>query len=111
MTRYRQHIIGVLHGGLSRERPISLKSGQAILEALLQRGYSAVPIDVGPDLVSQLQEKNIQVAFLALHGRYGEDGYSGAEAQQGERPFARTVTLAERTPLGIACRGERVFIR
>ncbi len=61
-------------GGLSKEREISLKSGNAVLDAFMTRGYDAVPIDVGTDLVTQLKTKGVEIAFLALHGRYGEDG-------------------------------------
>lgn len=74
MSRFSEMIIGVLMGGLSKEREISLKSGQAILDALLLKGYDGVAIDVDRNIDAQLQEKGIEVAFLALHGRYGEDG-------------------------------------
>ncbi len=66
--------IAVLMGGLSAEREISLKTGTAALSALQQLGYDAVAIDVGNDLPGQLKEADVEVAFLALHGRFGEDG-------------------------------------
>jgi len=66
--------IGVLLGGLSAEREVSLKTGQASLRALQQLGYDAVAIDVTQSLPQQLQETCIDVAFIALHGRFGEDG-------------------------------------
>jgi D-alanine-D-alanine ligase len=66
--------IGVLLGGLSDERDISLKTGSAVLKALSEKGYTALAIDAGRDLASVLLRKKIEVAFLALHGRYGEDG-------------------------------------
>ncbi len=66
--------IGVLMGGLSEEREISIKSGLAVKKALDERGYKAVAIDVGRDIAKRLMEENIEVAFIALHGRYGEDG-------------------------------------
>ncbi|MGQ9507796.1 MAG: D-alanine--D-alanine ligase [Thermodesulfobacteriota bacterium] len=66
--------IGVLMGGLSREREISLKTGKAILKALIEKGYQACGIDVGYDLADKLLKENIEIAFIALHGRYGEDG-------------------------------------
>jgi D-alanine-D-alanine ligase len=69
-----QKKIGVLYGGLSAEREISLKTGTAVLKALKSLGYQAVSIDVGYDLPSQLKEAGIEVAFVALHGRFGEDG-------------------------------------
>ncbi|MES1208154.1 MAG: D-alanine--D-alanine ligase [Pseudomonadota bacterium] len=66
--------IGVLLGGLSAERDISLRSGEAILAALHERGYDACPIFVDRDVDLVLRQSRIDVAFLALHGRYGEDG-------------------------------------
>ncbi|HXC92542.1 MAG TPA: D-alanine--D-alanine ligase [Geobacteraceae bacterium] len=66
--------IGVLMGGLSAEREVSLKSGAAVHKALLARGYNAVAVDVGRDLSARLAEEKIEVAFVCLHGRYGEDG-------------------------------------
>jgi len=66
--------IGVLMGGLSAEREVSLKSGEAILKALKDMGYNAAGIDVGRDLADGLKQEKIEFAFIALHGRYGEDG-------------------------------------
>jgi D-alanine-D-alanine ligase len=66
--------IGVLMGGLSAEREVSLKSGGAVHKALLARNYNAVAIDVGRDLGDRLAEEKIDAAFVCLHGRYGEDG-------------------------------------
>lgn len=66
--------IGVLMGGLSAEREVSLKSGDAILKALRGRGYDAVPVDVDRNIAERLREERIEIAFVALHGRYGEDG-------------------------------------
>lgn len=66
--------IGVLMGGLSAEREVSLKSGDAILKALKDMGYNAAGIDVGRDLADGLKQEKVEFAFIALHGRYGEDG-------------------------------------
>ena len=66
--------IGVLMGGTSREREISLKSGEACFKALDSKGYRVVAIDVNERLPQALQEAGIEVAFVALHGRLGEDG-------------------------------------
>ena len=66
--------IGVLMGGLSAEREVSLKSGAAVQTALLARGYNAVTIDVGRDAAQQLGSEGVAVAFICLHGRLGEDG-------------------------------------
>ena len=66
--------IGVLMGGLSGEREVSLRSGRNCLRALLASGYRAVEIDALQDVGRRLEEAGVEVAFLALHGRYGEDG-------------------------------------
>lgn len=66
--------IGVLMGGLSSERKVSLDTGAAILGALQAKGYNAVGLDVGMDVAARLLQEKIEIAFIALHGRYGEDG-------------------------------------
>jgi D-alanine-D-alanine ligase len=66
--------IGVLMGGLSSERALSLETGDAVHAALLARGHDAVKLFVDRDLDLAVRAERIEVAFLALHGRYGEDG-------------------------------------
>ena len=66
--------IGVLMGGLSSEREVSIKTGDAVHEALVSRGYDAVKIYVDRDIDRVLRQTPIDIAFLALHGTYGEDG-------------------------------------
>jgi D-alanine-D-alanine ligase len=67
--------VAVLCGGLSNEREVSLRSGNNCLAALKRLGYeNAILVDVGKDLSEVLQSKQIEAAFMALHGRYGEDG-------------------------------------
>jgi D-alanine-D-alanine ligase len=66
--------IGVLLGGMSSEREVSLRTGEAVLAALRERGHQAVPIYVDRDVDVALRQEQIEVAFLALHGRWGEDG-------------------------------------
>lgn len=67
--------VGVLYGGLSSEREVSLRSGTNCFNALKRLGYeNAELIDVDTNLAVVLKEKKIEIAFLCLHGRYGEDG-------------------------------------
>lgn len=66
--------IGVLMGGLSSERDVSLRSGAAVAKALREAAYTVVEIDVQKDIAQRLIAEKIDVAFIALHGRYGEDG-------------------------------------
>ena len=66
--------VAVLKGGSSLERQVSLRSGGRVEEALERLGHEPLPIDVGPDLIARLRSGAPDVAFLALHGRNGEDG-------------------------------------
>ncbi len=66
--------IAVLKGGRSLERHVSLKSGARVEEALRRLGHEVLPIDVDVDLVSRLTQAGPEAAFVALHGRDGEDG-------------------------------------
>jgi D-alanine-D-alanine ligase len=66
--------IGVLLGGLSSEREVSLRTGEAVIAALRERGHDVVPIYVDGDVDVALRQEQPDVAFVALHGRMGEDG-------------------------------------
>lgn len=66
--------IGVLMGGLSGEREVSLRSGENCFQALASLKYDVVRIDAMRDVAVRLMEAEVEVAFLALHGRFGEDG-------------------------------------
>ncbi|MBI3592680.1 MAG: D-alanine--D-alanine ligase, partial [Nitrospirae bacterium] len=66
--------IGVLAGGTSAEREVSLKSGNAVYNALLGLGYDALFIDVSDNICETLKSEGIEIAFIALHGGHGENG-------------------------------------
>lgn len=70
--------IGVLMGGPSSEREISLKSGHAVYDALKGAGLEVSAIDIKTDKIREnmrlIKSKKIECAFIALHGRFGEDG-------------------------------------
>jgi D-alanine-D-alanine ligase len=66
--------VAVLKGGPSLERQVSLRSGARVEDALDRLGHEVAPIDVGSDLIDRLESTRPDVAFLALHGRGGEDG-------------------------------------
>jgi D-alanine-D-alanine ligase len=86
--------IGVLLGGLSAEREISLKSGAAVHQALVALGYTAVAIDVGRDICDVLKREGIEAAFIALHGRYGEDGCIQGLLELLQIPYTGSGVLA-----------------
>ncbi|HZZ83845.1 MAG TPA: D-alanine--D-alanine ligase [Anaeromyxobacteraceae bacterium] len=66
--------VAVLHGGRSAEREVSLRTGQGCAEALRWRGHDVALLDVDLEVAAALRERRIDVAFVALHGRWGEDG-------------------------------------
>lgn len=67
--------VAVIMGGITSEREISLKTGEAVLKSLLRQGYDAYKIDLTKEnMVSALIENEFDIAYIALHGEYGEDG-------------------------------------
>ena len=66
--------VAVLKGGRSLERQVSLRSGARVEDALERLGHDIVPLDVSQDLIGRLREASPDVAFIAMHGRDGEDG-------------------------------------
>jgi D-alanine-D-alanine ligase len=89
-----QKQIGVLLGGVSAERDISLRTGQAALGALRQLGYRAEAIDVGTNLPAQLEAAGVEIAFIALHGRFGEDGRVQGLLEMLRIPYTGSGVLA-----------------
>lgn len=72
LSKYK---IGVLAGGASSEREVSLKSGRAVFNALKNKGLNAIFIDVNEENISGVIDcHGIDIAFIALHGKFGEDG-------------------------------------
>jgi D-alanine-D-alanine ligase len=106
--------VGVLMGGWGEERDISIRSGEGIALALEARGHSVTRILAGPGLDRSLRQSGIDVAFLALHGRMGEDGkvqgllevleipYTGsgvmASALAMNKPFAKQLFRLQNLP-------------
>jgi len=66
--------VAVLKGGRSLERQVSLRSGALVEDALERLGHEVIPVDVGLDLVRRMRDERFDAAFVALHGRDGEDG-------------------------------------
>lgn len=126
LTRAR---IGVLMGGQSAERDVSLRTGAAVHRSLVHRGYDAVAIDVGPRLAQDLCDHKIGLVFLALHGPGGEDGaiqgfletlgipYTGSGIQASaigmHKETTKTLLASARIPVPagtVVKRGEKVSI-
>jgi len=86
--------IGVLMGGRSAERAVSLRSGEAIHNALKLKGYHSVKIDVDHNIVEKIKNEKIDLAFLALHGKYGEDGTIQGMLETLDIPYTGSGVLA-----------------
>ncbi|MHC4603405.1 MAG: D-alanine--D-alanine ligase family protein, partial [Planctomycetota bacterium] len=66
--------VAVLMGGIGEEHDISIQSGSCVAEALSEAGINVVTSDIGPDNLVILEDGSIDVFFIALHGKFGEDG-------------------------------------
>jgi D-alanine-D-alanine ligase len=86
--------IGVIAGGVSVEREVSLKSGIAVFEALKHRGYDAVFIDATKGICETLRKGGIEIAFLVLHGGWGEDGSVQGMLEVMGMPYTGSGVLA-----------------
>jgi D-alanine-D-alanine ligase len=115
--------VAVLMGGVSKEREISLRTGAAISSGLRRKGYDVVDVDVGGgrDLVARLFEAKADVAVVALHGKYGEDGciqgllemiglpYTGGGVLASAVGMDKIVCKRIAEGLGVPCARDRVF--
>lgn len=92
--------VGVLMGGLSSEREISLKSGKAVFSALLEARVDAMSIDIITDdrqkNIRLLKDSNLDCAFIALHGRFGEDGTIQEILEEINLPYTASGVCASR---------------
>lgn len=90
--------IGVIMGGSSSERDVSLKSGAAVADALTARGHEVIRFllgeTFGPELLTTLTRARLDVAFLALHGRLGEDGCMQGLLEIAQIPYTGSSVLA-----------------
>lgn len=86
--------VGVLLGGKSGEREISLMSGNGVLEALMSKGVNAHAFDTGELDITELNRQNFDRVFIALHGRYGEDGTMQGALEQLGIPYTGSGVLA-----------------
>ncbi|WP_270179083.1 D-alanine--D-alanine ligase [Alkalihalobacillus sp. CinArs1] len=66
--------VAVLYGGTSAEREVSLSSGKGIIAALEHNGHEVIGIDFHPDKISEILKLDVDMVFIGLHGRFGEDG-------------------------------------
>jgi D-alanine-D-alanine ligase len=94
MGKWSGKKVVVLYGGRSSEREVSLKSGQGCAEALRSRGYDVTLVDVDVEVAARLREAGADVAFIALHGRWGEDGAIQGLLESMAIPYTGSGVLA-----------------
>lgn len=90
----KEKLVGVVMGGDSAEREVSLKSGSAVAGAIRSRGYSVKEVVVGSEVAEELRRAGIDVAFIALHGGWGEDGRVQALCEMLSLPYTGSGVLA-----------------
>jgi len=86
--------IAVLMGGNSAERPVSLNSGRAVFNALQNAGAEVTAIDIQGHAIAQLTEADFDIAFIALHGRGGEDGTIQGVLEWLDKPYTGSGVMA-----------------
>ncbi len=89
-------LVGVLLGGPSAEREISLKSGRAVSRALRESGYRVVEIGEAGEIAAGIAAHNPEAAFIALHGRFGEDGQVQRLLEEKNIPYTGSGIEASR---------------
>ena len=91
----KQDVVAVVLGGPSSEAEVSRSTGGAIAEALREKGYNAVEVELVPEkLVEQLREIDAKVVFNAVHGMYGEDGRLQSMLEAIKMPYTGSGVLA-----------------
>ena len=86
--------VAVLMGGNSAERPVSLNSGRAVFNALQNAGVDVTAIDIQGHAIAQLTEAEFDIAFIALHGRGGEDGTIQGVLEWLDKPYTGSGVMA-----------------
>jgi D-alanine-D-alanine ligase len=94
-TGTKRRTVAVLMGGRSAERAVSLNTGSQVAAALEERGFRVVRVDTGEkDFISQVQGAAADVAFICLHGRFGEDGTMQGLLELLDLPYVGSGVLA-----------------
>jgi D-alanine-D-alanine ligase len=93
-ARFAGRTVGVFYGGISAERDVSLRTGAAAAAALRRKGYTVREIDIREDWLGTVRGAGVDVAFLALHGRYGEDGCIQAACELARLPYTGSGVAA-----------------
>ncbi len=110
MAQNKKLHIAVLMGGISNERAVSLKSGEAVASALAKRGHRVTKIDIKEKKIDALVRADPDVAFIALHGEFGEDGQVQTMLEDVRIPYTGSRAPAARIGMDKAA-SKNAFIR
>src|SRR5512146_1892203 len=119
--RYRKMNVGVFLGGESSEREVSLRTGGAAAAALRRLGYNVREVDLVGDWLAGIRGSGADVAFLALHGRFGEDGciqgalelaripYTGSGVAASALSMSKVLAKRVVAAAGVPCAEDAVY--
>lgn len=94
MNGLKDKKICVLMGGRSGERDVSLRSGKRVFDSLKNQGFNVISMDLDDDLVSKLKKEKVDVVYIMLHGRFGEDGTVQGLLEMANIPYTGSKVLA-----------------
>src|SRR6267378_3613949 len=106
----RKPIVAVLMGGASSEREVSLRTGAGVVKALDSRGYAVIDIDVQTETGRELRGLKIDAAFIAMHGRFGEDGTLQTILEKARIPYTGSNSEASRRAMD-KVESKQLFLR
>jgi len=94
MHNLKNKKICVLMGGRSGERAVSLRSGKRVFESLQKQGFNVITSDIDDDLIQKLKKEKVDLVYIALHGKYGEDGVVQGVLEMAGIPYTGSKVLA-----------------
>ncbi|MCP8616724.1 D-alanine--D-alanine ligase family protein [Salirhabdus salicampi] len=86
--------IAVLYGGVSGEREVSLSTGTGMMNALKAKGHEVIGIDFHPNHITEITKLDVDLVFIGLHGKYGEDGKVQSVLDMANIPYVGSGVLA-----------------
>src|SRR5690625_1554244 len=86
--------IAVLYGGVSKERDVSISTSRGIMDALRKHGHDVIGIDFHPERLQEIIELDVDLVFIGLHGKFGEDGSVQGLLDMLEIPYVGSGVLA-----------------
>ena len=81
-------------GGRSGEREVSLRSGQRVFDSLKRQGFNVISLDLEDDLTSKLKQEKVDIVYIILHGKFGEDGTVQGMLELAGIPYTGSKVLA-----------------